>query len=146
WAGGRLVARLGARSLLALDGDTGIVLWQHAAPLAGTFHSVWFADGQCVAVQSADCRRRVFDAATGRPEHAGPAPARPWATPPVALDARRLLFVEGGGLVALARSTWETAWTWDLPRWPSLTGEPPQTRLVNGVLLVGVARNDCYEV
>ncbi|HEY1375991.1 MAG TPA: PQQ-binding-like beta-propeller repeat protein, partial [Gemmataceae bacterium] len=146
WAGGRVIARLGVRSLLAFDGDTGIVLWQHTAPLAGSFRPAYFADGECVAVQSADGRRWVFDAATGQLLHTGPAPADFWLTPPLALDDRRLLFVEDGRLVALDRATWEPAWTWELPRWPSLTGEPPQTRLADGVLLVGVARNDCYEV
>jgi hypothetical protein len=57
-----------------------------------------------------------------------------------------LVVVEDGRLVTLDRSTWATAWTWHLPRWPSLTGAPPQTRLLAGVLLVGVSRNDCYEV
>src|SRR5204862_24984 len=54
WAGGRLVARLGERSLLALDGATGAVLWQRSAPLTGPFHPAYFADERCVAAQSAD--------------------------------------------------------------------------------------------
>src|SRR5207247_8056952 len=47
---------------------------------------------------------------------------------------------------ALDRTTWQPAWTWELPCWPSLTGQPPLTRLVNGTLLVGIARNDGYEI
>jgi hypothetical protein len=57
-----------------------------------------------------------------------------------------LLVVEEGRLVAVDRSTWKLDWTWDLPRPVSLTGQQPRTRLTNGVLLVGVPRNDCYEV
>jgi outer membrane protein assembly factor BamB len=146
WVGGRLVAQLGSRSLLSIDGVTGRIVWQQSAPMARQYHPAYFADGRCVVAQSSDGRRWVFDAAAGRILHTGPAPTDAWPTPPTALDERRLLVVEEGRLVALDRSTWKSDWTWDLPRPVSLTGELPRTRLTNGVLLVGVPRNDCYEV
>jgi outer membrane protein assembly factor BamB len=146
WTGGRPVAQLGSRSLVSIDGVTGRIVWQRSAPMAKQYHSAYFADGRCVVAQSSDGRRWVFDAMTGRVLHSGPAPTDAWPTPPLALDERRLLVVEEGRLVALDRSTWKPSWTWDLPRPVSLTGELPRTRLTNGVLLVGVPRNDCYEV
>jgi hypothetical protein len=88
----------------------------------------------------------VYNAADGRVLHTGPAPLDAWPNPPLVLDPQRLLVVEDCRLVALDRTTWEPAWTWDPPRWPSLTGEPPQTRLVKDQLLVGIRRNDCFEI
>jgi outer membrane protein assembly factor BamB len=146
WAGGRLIARLGRRSILALDGATGALLWQRTAPLAGDFHAAYFADERSVVLQSADGQCRILDAATGHTLHTGPAPADPWPSPPLGLDPRRLLVVEEGRVMALDRLTWQPAWTWELPRPLNLTGELPQTRLVDGTLLVGVPRNDCYEI
>jgi outer membrane protein assembly factor BamB len=145
-ADARVIARFGERTMIAVDGATGALLWQQSAPLGRAFHPDYFADGRCVVMQATDARRYVYDAGTGRVLHSGPAPPDPWPGRPIALDDQRLLVVEDGRLVALDRSTWEPIWTWALPRWPSLTGEPPQTRLVNGVLLVSVARNDGYEI
>jgi outer membrane protein assembly factor BamB len=146
WAGGRVVARLGPRSLIALHGTTGAVLWQRTAPFAGGFLPSFFADERHVVAQSTDGRRWVFDAATGRTLHSGPAPLDAWPNPPIALDHDRLVVVEENKVVVLDRSTWEPAWTRELPRWPSLTGASPQTRLVGGSLFVGVPRNDRYEI
>ncbi len=146
WAEGRLVARLGSRSLIAVDGVSGALAWQRLAPMAREYHPAYFADGRCVVAQSSDGQCWAFDTADGRLLHTGPAPTGPWPTPPVALDERRMLVAEEGRLIALDRSTWKPAWTWNLPRPLSLSGDLPQTRLVNGVLLVGVPRNDCYEV
>jgi outer membrane protein assembly factor BamB len=146
WAGGRLVARLGSRSLISVDGGTGKLQWQRLAPLAREYHPAYFADGRCVVAQSSDGRRWIFDAADGHVLHTGPAPSDPWPTPPIAGDERRMIVVEEGRLVALDRSTWKPEWSWDLPRPVSLSGELPQIRLIDGVLLVGVPRNDCYEV
>ncbi len=152
-AGGRLFAWMGTQSLVAIDAATGQPLWQRQAPNAGLrpepatgFHPHFYADAACAVVQTADGQRWVLDATTGRLLHAGPAPADPWTGPPLALDTRRLLIVEDQRLVALDRATWEPDWTFDLPRWPSLSGELPQARLDGGVLLVGVGRNECYEV
>jgi outer membrane protein assembly factor BamB len=146
WTGGRLVARLGARSLVCFDGGTGRLVWQQSAPMARQYQPAYHADDGCVVAQSTDGQRWVYDAADGHVLNNGPAPNDPWPNPPLALDQRRMLVVEDGRLVALDRATWESVWTWDLPRPVSLTGEQPQTRVVNAVLLVGVARNDCYEI
>jgi outer membrane protein assembly factor BamB len=146
WAAGRLFAMLGSGLLIALDGTTGRVAWQHSAPFAGAFQPNYFADSRHVVAQTAAGRRWILDAATGSVLQTGPAPEEPWPNSPIALDDRRLLVVEDGKLVVLDRSAWTTAWTWDLPRWPSLTGNLPQTRLVSGMLLVGVPRNDCTEI
>jgi hypothetical protein len=54
--------------------------------------------------------------------------------------------VEDQRLVALDRATLQPTWTFELPRWPSLSGELPQTRLAGGAVLVGVGRNECFEV
>jgi outer membrane protein assembly factor BamB len=152
-AGGRLFAWLGLQSLVAWDAETGAVLWQRAAPDAGLrpapfgrFHPRYHADAACAVVQTADGRRWVLDAATGHIRHDDPAPDVPWPGPPLALDGRRLLVVEDQRVVALDRAAWQPAWTFDLPRWPSLSGELPQTRLAGGTVLVGVSRNDCFEV
>ena len=104
------------------------------------------ADGVGIVAQSSDGQRWIFDAESGRTLVTGPAPKEAWPSPPLALDARRLLVVEDGRLVALDRSSWKRVWSWDLPRAISLTGELPRTRLVNGMLIVGVPRNDCYEI
>ena len=146
WAGGRLFARLGSRMLVALDGETGKLLWQRSALPGGSFQPAYFADEHCVVAQSADGRRWAFDAVSGDVLHTGPAPTDPWHGSPILLDGQRVLVVEDGRLVALDRTTWKPAWTWDLPRPPSLSGELPQTRFVNGELLVGVPRNECYEI
>ena len=146
WAGGRLVIQLGDRSLLVLDGSSGEVLWQRLAPLAAVFRPASFVDQRHVVVQSSDGRRRVYDAADGRVLHEGPAPTAAWPSPPTRLGGQRLLVVEDGRLVALDRSDWEPVWAWDLPRPVSLTGQPPRVRLLGGQVLVGVPRNDCYEI
>jgi outer membrane protein assembly factor BamB len=146
WVGNCLVARLGDRSILALDGQTGEVSWQRLALPMAAFHPAYFADQRNVVVQSSDGRRWVFDTADGRVLQTGPAPNKPWPGPPLALGGQRLLVVEDGRLVALDRSDWEPVWAWDVRRPVNLTGEPPQTRLAGGQLLVGVPRNDCFEV
>jgi outer membrane protein assembly factor BamB len=146
WTGTRLVARLGSRSLLAIDGVTGEPCWQRQAPFGATFHPAYFADRRCVVDQSTDGRRSVYGTHDGRLLSTGPAPLRPWPNPPTALDSGRLLVVEDGRLVVLDRTTWKPAWTWDLPRWSSLTGDPAQTRLIDGNVYVGIDRNDCFEI
>jgi hypothetical protein len=146
WTGARLVARLGSHSLLVIDGVTGELCWQRQAPFGATFHPAYFVDGRCAVVQSTDGRWSAYDTHDGRLLSTGPAPLRPWPNPPIAFDRGRLLVVEDGRLVALDRTTWKPAWSWDLPRWSSLTGDPPQTRLIDGNVYVGINRNDCFEI
>jgi outer membrane protein assembly factor BamB len=146
WAGGRLFARLGPRLLVAFDVETGSLIWQRSALIGGDICPEYFADNHCVVAQSADGRRWVFDASSGTVIRSAAAPRVPWPNAPILLDPQRLLLVEDDRLVALDRSTWETAWAWNLRRSVSLSGELPHTRLIRGNLLVMVPRNDCYEI
>src|SRR5258707_1213745 len=72
-------------------------------PEAG-FPRDYHADAEPIVVQKGG-QRWLLDAVTGRTRAAGPAPADPWPTPPVALDARRLAVVEDGRVVAIDRSS-----------------------------------------
>lgn len=145
-AGGRLLARLGERSLLALDSATGEVRWQRLAPFEATFQAPIFADGHTIVAHLSDGRCTAYDMADGHLVHTASAPPGEWPDSPVSLSDRLLVVVEDGRLVAYDRTTWEPAWARELTRPSSLTGEPPHVRLVGGQLLVGVRRNDCYEI
>ncbi|HTK76024.1 MAG TPA: PQQ-binding-like beta-propeller repeat protein, partial [Gemmataceae bacterium] len=149
-AGGRLIARLGG-SLLAIDSETGEILWQEVPGSVGPprtiggFSPHYHADAETIVVQR-DGRRWLFDAATGRPRATGPAPADPWPSAPVALDAKRVAVVEDGRVVAIDRLTGDKSWAYEFRDWPSLTGEPAQLRSAGPILLVGLQRNDRFEI
>src|SRR5207244_9766 len=51
-----------------------------------------------------------------------------------------------GAVIATGPAPPEAAEALDLPRWPSLTGEAPRTRRCGEALLVGIPRNDGFEV
>jgi outer membrane protein assembly factor BamB len=148
-AGGRLFARVAA-GLIALDVETGQVAWQwvgNSRPPGRNngFSPHYHADAATIVLQN-DGRRYLLEAATGQMRATGPAPADPWPSAAAPLDARRLAVAENGHVVAIDKSSGAVAWTYELADWPSLTGEPAQLRLEGTTLLVGVPRNDGFEI
>lgn len=148
--GGRLVARFGA-SLVAIDLETGQLLWQWVVPsprhlgTEGGFSPHYHADLATIVLQSGG-HRWLIDAATGQTRATGPAPADSWTSAPAVLDAKRLAVAEDRRVAAIDKLSGATAWTYELTDWPSLTGEPVQLRLEGDTLLVGVPQNDGFEI
>jgi outer membrane protein assembly factor BamB len=148
--GGRLLARFGA-SLVAIDAETGQILWQWVEPFPqpsgkeGGFSPHYHADAETIVLQSGGMRW-LLDAATGHTRATGPAPADPWPSAPAVIDAKRLAVVEDGRVVAIDRLTGAVSWQYPYRDWPSLSGEPAQLRAVGPVLLVGLMRSDRFEI
>jgi outer membrane protein assembly factor BamB len=151
-AGGRLFCLQGECRLLTLDVESGRVLWQCWAPAArlgadvagARFSPHYLAAADRLLIQSAG-RSRLLDARTGAMVRDRLTEAILWPQPPQPLDGGGIAVIDGRRRVsALDLATGKVAWSHELPRWPSLSGEPPLLFSDRGSLLVSVPRNDGY--
>jgi outer membrane protein assembly factor BamB len=140
----------GCCRLFALDVETGQVLWSRWAPAArlglpppaGQFGVNYHADDERLLVQTSGGRRWLLDPQTGRTLVDAETSRAPWPQPPLILDGKRACLVtEPHRVVRLDLADGKEAWSYELARTTSLTGEPPEL-LGNGEsLFVLIPRN-----
>jgi outer membrane protein assembly factor BamB len=150
--GGRFFCLQGECRLLALDVESGRVLWQHWSPAArldadapGCRFSPYYviADGRVLLQFAGRCR--LLDARTGGLLHEVPTETILWDQPPPPLGASHAGIVTGRRVVsALDLPSGKPAWSHTLPRPDSLTGEPPRLVVGPDALFVIVPRNYGY--
>jgi outer membrane protein assembly factor BamB len=151
-AGGRLFCLQGECRLLALDIQSGRVLWQSWSPAARLgadvpgvrFSPHYLATEDRVLIQSAG-RCRLLDARTGAVVRDLPTELILWAQPPLPLGENRVGVVNARQQVAaLDLSSGKVTWSHALSAWSTLSGEP--ALLVGGSdgLFVAVPRNYGY--
>lgn len=151
-AAGRLFVVQGERRLFALGAESGQVLWHCRAPGAGLalpppqgrFSPHFYADPECVLIQTGAGRLWRLDAATGR-RLQDEAAEGPFPQPPLRLDERNLGLVSGPRKVVLLDPlTGACHWTYPLTGSTTLTGEPPQVVGNARALLVLIPANVGY--
>jgi outer membrane protein assembly factor BamB len=171
-AGNWLLARLGEHHLVGLDlagRRVGWVLGGHGRagyeplllPGVPSFGPHLYAAGPVAAVQLSDGRRWFVNVATGRVcDHGGKSLAGSvptghgertagawWAAPPAGVKGGRIACSDGPGLVNLVSPELDkTLWTHELSGESSLSGEPPQARLLAGRVYVLSRRNHGCEL
>jgi outer membrane protein assembly factor BamB len=151
-AAGRFFCLQGEVRLLALDVESGRVLWQQRAPAAGLgadvpggrFSPHYLATAEWVLLQAAG-RCCLLDARTGSLLRELTTEDILWAQPPLPLERDRVAVVNGRRLVAaLDLPSCQVAWSYTLPRPDSLSGEPPLLLGGPDALFVVVPRNQGY--
>jgi outer membrane protein assembly factor BamB len=139
----------GGRRLLALDPETGRVLWSRWAPgarlglspPAGCFSADYYAGEERLLVHTSGGRRWLLDARTGR-ILADVESSRPASGPPLILDGgRACLVTDARHVVQLDLADGKETWTYELGRTASLTGEPPQLLTNRKSLFILIPRN-----
>ncbi len=142
---GRLFFLQGQRRLIALNAETGAVLWDRWAPDGplrlpfphGYFSPCYSAGTQTVLIQMSG-RRWLLDAATGRQIQEAPDSHELWPRPPVQLGERTLCVTpDYRHIVSLDAQTGQCLWTYRLPGVTTLSGELPSV-LGQGNLLLCV--------
>jgi outer membrane protein assembly factor BamB len=130
---GRLFFLQGQRRLLALNAETGAMLWDRWAPDGplrlpfphGCFSSCYHAGTQTVLVQMAG-RRWLLDATTGRQIHESADSRDLWQRPPQELDERTLCVTpDHRNIVLLDAQTGQCLWTHRPEGVTILSGETP---------------------
>jgi outer membrane protein assembly factor BamB len=151
-AGGRVFCLQGECRLLTLDASSGRVVWQNWAPAARWIADVagcrfsphYLATADRILLQSQG-RCRMLDARTGAVVRELATEKILWPQPPLRLGETLVAVVNAGrSVTALDLADGTVAWVYELPRRPSLTGEPPVLLGTRGALLVAVPRNDGY--
>jgi hypothetical protein len=166
-AGSWLFARLGETHLVAFDLASRRVAWVLGAhgrprfeplgfPNTPRFEPHYLGTGRLLAVQLSDGRRWMVRADTGRvwdteggtftgpvpPDFGSPTARVPWPHPPVEVEANRIAFSDGAGLVRFhSLSVGRTRGVYEADGGPSLSGEPPQVRTWGDAVFVSVRRN-----
>jgi outer membrane protein assembly factor BamB len=154
-AGGRFFCLQGECRLLALNVESGRVLWQHWAPAARLDADVpgcrlsphYLATPDLVLLQfEGHCR--VLDARTGSLRQELPTGDILWPQPPLPLGPDRVALVnDRQAVVALDLSSpGKPAWSYAPPFRSTLTGEPPLLAGDRDALLIVVPRNYGYTV
>jgi hypothetical protein len=147
-AAGRLFFRWG-ESLLAVDAESGRVLWQQAAPgeemclpfPTGRVFAHYHAGPRTVLVQTSG-RRRLLDAPSGKCLHEAADSPQPWPYPVVPVEGAGLCIAPDAGRVILVDAgSGEEKWSVRLPGSSMLDGRPPQVVSRGPVLLVLVSTN-----
>jgi len=142
-AAGRLFFLQGQRRLIALNAETGAVLWDRWAPDGplrlpfpqGHFSPYYYAGTQTVLIQMS-CRRWLLDAATGKQLHEAPDSRDLWQRPPVQLDERTLCVTpDYRHIVLLDAQTGQCLWTYRPPGITTLSGELPSVLGQENLLL-----------
>ena len=108
-AGSRLFFFQGERRLVALDTDSGRVLWSRWAPGAevepldpgGRFWPFYHAGEEWLVAQTSAGKLWVLDSQSGRLVHQAGTSPDPWPRPPKALDERRIILVPDADKVIL---------------------------------------------
>lgn len=157
-AGSRLVARVGAHHLIGLDLATGDVSWmldgrgqnhftQFSLDTDPRFSEALYADDSHVIVQLSNGLRWTIEAESGRVNAVVRTSLVEWSGPPISVGPNRVAVADGPGLVRVMDPTRNREW-WsvDLGSPTSLTGRPPQFRVVRGGLVVATFRNHGVEV
>jgi hypothetical protein len=138
------------RQLLALDVDSGRVLWNLWAPAGrlylpnrgGLFFHHYQAAAQNVLLHTTAGKCLVVDAQTGRIRHQIETTKSAWLMPPLAVSESRVVIVpDAGRVLALDLPTGTQAWTFELEPSVSLTGEAPELLASRDRLLLLVRRN-----
>ena len=151
-AGGRLFFLQGAKSLFALNAETGAVLWRQPAADAGFglpyprghFSSCYHAGPETVLVQMPG-RTWLLDASSGRKIHQDAAPAELCTQPPLELDTRTLCAAfDRGHVGSIDARTGRRLWTYALPAGTTPSGEVPQLLGRDGLLLLAMPANIGY--
>jgi outer membrane protein assembly factor BamB len=151
-AGGRFFCLQGECRLLALDAESGRVLWQNWSPAArlgsdvpgARFSPHYLATPERVLLQFAG-RCRVVDAGSGALVAESPTETIHWAQAPLPLGGGRAAVLTGRRTVAcLDLASGQCLWSYPLPRPESLTGELPRLVGGDGTLLIVVPRNFGY--
>jgi outer membrane protein assembly factor BamB len=151
-AGGRFFCLQGECRLLALDAESGRVLWQNWSPAArlgsdvpgARFSPHYLATPERVLLQFAG-RCRVLDAGNGALVAETPTETILWAQAPLPLGGGRAAVLTGRRNVACVDlTTGHCLWSYALPHPESLTGELPLLEGSDGTLLVVVPRNYGY--
>ncbi len=130
---GRLFFLQGQRRLIALDTETGAVLWDRWAPDAplhlpypqGYFSSCYYAGVETILIHMVG-RRWLLDARTGRLIHEAPDSRDLWERPPLELDERTLCVTpDNRNVVLLDTQTGQCLWTYRLTGVSTRSGELP---------------------
>jgi outer membrane protein assembly factor BamB/tetratricopeptide (TPR) repeat protein len=150
---GRIFCLQGRRRLLALDAETGDVLWQRRAPGSAFqdedgesgFNPAYFVRGDRLLIQGGG-RRWLLQAATGRLCGQGDAPEA-WPWPPLALGKRSVGVVRDARTVErIDLETGRTLWTWTAPGRTTASGEQPLLVGDESRLLVVISENIGYRL
>jgi outer membrane protein assembly factor BamB/tetratricopeptide (TPR) repeat protein len=129
----RLFFFQGRRRLLALNAESGELLWARWAPGAelgettedGQFFTLTPLGAGSVLVQTSARKWWLLDAATGRVARGGPAAREPWPVAPVVLDGPTLCFVPTPRQVlAIDPETGRNRWEYRIPGNTLASGEP----------------------
>jgi outer membrane protein assembly factor BamB len=162
--GSMLIARLGARHLLAIDLEDHRIAWiidsqgtaryqPNCLPDEVRFEANYTTVDGVVVAQLSDGRRLFIRLDSGRiltlPGLGEQTAQVSWPTPPAEVAPHRIVVADGPGLVRMISfSLGAIRWTHreSSKRSSSLTGEPPQLRAWDHLLLVGIARNHGYEL
>jgi outer membrane protein assembly factor BamB len=132
-AAGRLFFLQAQRRLIALNTETGAVLWDRWAPDGplrlpfpqGCFSSCYSANAGTVLIQMPG-RRWLLDAATGKQIFETPDSRDLWQRPPLELDERTLCVTpDSRHIVLLDAQTGQCLWTHRLAGVSTLSGELP---------------------
>lgn len=153
-AGMRVLVQWGGRALLALDAETGRVLWRLNAPGApvrtpeagGAFDPMFLGTLDYVLLRTTGGQFLIVDATSGRVRRSGTA-AVAWAADPAESEpGRAAIATAANRVVGLELRTGDPAWPWEVELESTLSGEPPQIRVVGDEILIVVARNHGYEL
>jgi outer membrane protein assembly factor BamB len=140
----------GRRRLLALDVQTGRLLWARWAPSAqlrlaapaGTFVGDIYADAERLLAQTAAGRYWLLDPASGRLIREGPCSRQAWQHPPLKLSNGLLCLVEDTQhIVAIDAADGRQAWSHALFGKSILTGLSPQLIAHGNFLLIVTPTN-----
>ncbi len=154
-SGSRLYVVRNDSQLLALDAESGAVIWRHHADDIGgtlpptTIRPHFFAGKQRLLLQLSSGRLRIVDAKDGRILDELPTSRAPWAADPVRLsasDERIVLTEDADAMACFDLNAGRFVWRTPTPRPASLTGHPPSMRGLTNVLLVEIERNIGVEI
>jgi outer membrane protein assembly factor BamB len=133
-SGGLLFFLQGNRRLLAIDVDSGRVLWTRSAPSAlirpappsGEFVRHFYADSNYVVIQTSGGRGLILESSTGREILPIQSDGELWQQPPLMVGERQLCLVAGSRRIAsVDLSTGRELWKIQTPL-PGTTALPPQ--------------------
>ncbi len=151
-AGGRFYCLQGDCRLLAIDLESGRVLWQNWSPAARLgadvpgcrFSQHYLTTSERVLLQFAG-RWRLLDAGTGALLAESPTETLLWPQAPLLLAGGHAALISGRRSVACVDlASGKIAWSYQLPRPDSLSGELPLLLGGGGTLLLVVPRNYGY--
>jgi outer membrane protein assembly factor BamB len=153
-----LVARLGERHLIAFDLENHRVSWVLGTdgnlgfsptgfPDSPRFGAAFLLSGRFIVAQISSGNRLLIRTDTGKvlevPALGNQTAALLWASPPAQIETNQLAVADGPALIRkLSLQTGRVRWTYsEENRSSSLTGEPPQIRAWDEVLVIAVRRN-----